>query len=53
MNRQSSQGDDYELPTSPEFELVIQINAKRCWALYSYLDRYVNYKDSRFVSSEE
>lgn len=41
------------MPFSPEFELTVQLNSRRCWALYSYLDRFQYFKDSKFVGSDD
>ena len=31
-----------------EFELLVQFNPKRAWALFSSLNRFVYYPDSEF-----
>ena len=31
-----------------EFELLIQFNHKKCWALYSCLNRFIAYENSEF-----
>ena len=40
--------EDLQLPVSDEFEITVQFNARRCWALYSCLNRFVKYEDSNF-----
>jgi len=42
--------EDLQQPVSNEFEITVQFNAKRCWALYSCLNRFMNYEDSNFKS---
>ena len=32
-----------------EFELLIQFNHKKCWALYSCLNRFVRYENSEYA----
>jgi hypothetical protein len=41
------------LPTSPEFEVTIQFNSKRCWALYSRLNRAIKYEKSSFAGTSD
>ena len=41
------------MPTSPEFEVTIQFNSKRCWALYSRLNRAIKYEKSSFVGTSD
>lgn len=31
-----------------EFELLVQFNHKKCWALYSCLNRFIHYENSEF-----
>jgi hypothetical protein len=31
-----------------EFELLIQFNHKKCWALYSCLNRFIHYENSEY-----
>ena len=33
-----------------EFELLIQLNPKKCWALYSCLNRFVQFEQSDYFS---
>ena len=34
-----------------EFELLIQFNHKKCWALYSCLNRFIYYDNSEYKGS--
>lgn len=52
-NRQSSYTEDLQLPVSPEFEVTVVLNARRCWALYTCLNRFIHYKDSAYRDSGE
>jgi hypothetical protein len=41
------------LPVSPEFELTVQFNSKRCWALYYRLNRAAKYENSQFAGASD
>ena len=49
----SSESDEVPESDNFEFELLIQFNHKKCWALYSCLNRFIHYENSEFKGSTE
>ena len=34
-----------------EFELLVQFNEKKCWAMFTCLNRFIHFQDSEYNSS--